>query len=629
VFFVVVVCLPAATLIALGLRLLDQDRALIRQRQVELLDRAADQAVRVLERDLSGRIQRLESESCRTDVVSRGAVCVVFEPDRIESYPAGSIPFYPAAQQLREVSAEPFQQLETYEFRNPIDLEKALDISSQLAGSRDEAMRAGALLREARILRKMGRTNDALQAFEKLSRIESVSINGEPAELVARRGRCGMFEAESRVEDLRREATLLEGDLHAGKWQLDKETFQHVEERIHAWLGTKPEHSKESLAFAAAVEWLVQKRTAGAAPSSGAYVLTAGDAAVTVLWSFGKKRDSAFIAAQQFVESQWLPKLQDIAQPARVYLAGFGDAAATDASKVQRSPSGGVVPWTVIVAAQGGQQESGEFRDRRRNLTAGLAALLILIGAGSYFAWRAVRRELAVARLQSDFVSAVSHEFRTPLTALRQFNELLRDGDGPTAEERRRFYQAQLRATDRLQRLVESLLDFGRMEAGRHPYQFKPLDAAALAQNVTEEFRCEVDARGFAIECSVDSGPHRVRADAEALSRALWNLLDNAVKYSGTSRSAEVQVSRVNGAVSIGVRDYGIGIVASEHEAIFQKFVRGAASAAGGIRGTGLGLAMVRHIVEAHGGAVNVRSVEGEGSTFTIVLPAKTEEQSS
>jgi signal transduction histidine kinase len=280
------------------------------------------------------------------------------------------------------------------------------------------------------------------------------------------------------------------------------------------------------------------------------------------------------------------------------------------------------LPWTVTVASPAGQPEPEEFVARRRNLAVGLAALVILIAAGGYFIWRAVNREMAVARLQSDFVSAVSHEFRTPLTTLRQFTELLAEDDGPTPEKRRVFYQAQSRATERLHRLVESLLDFGRMEAGRRPYDFRPMDAAMFAHDVTEEFRREATGIGFAFECSADSGPHPISADAEALSRALWNLLDNAVKYGGSSRDVQVCVSRANGLVSIGVRDRGIGIPASEQEAVFQKFVRGAASTSGGIRGTGLGLAIVRHIVEAHRGTVTMESVEGEGSTFTIALPA-------
>src|SRR5262249_21455436 len=148
----------------------------------------------------------------------------------------------------------------------------------------------------------------------------------------------------------------------------------------------------------------------------------------------------------------------------------------------------------------------------------------------------------------------------TPLTALRQFNELLTEEDGPTPEKRHKFYEAQSRATDRLHRLVESLLDFGRMEAGRHPFQFKAVDAALLSKDVTDEFVREVGARDFVLDCSADSGAHVVSADAEALSRALWNLLDNAVKYSGASRNVEVRVSRANGTISIGVRDHGIGI---------------------------------------------------------------------
>jgi len=317
-----------------------------------------------------------------------------------------------------------------------------------------------------------------------------------------------------------------------------------------------------------------------------------------------------------------MKELQRTIDPARAYLTVLNTAPPPAALKVQRPAADTGLPWTILVASPDGQQEPKEFVARRRNLAVGLAVLVILIAAGSYFIWRAVNRELAVARLQSDFVSAVSHEFRTPLTTLRQFNELLAEDDGPTPEKRHVFYQAQSRATERLHRLVESLLDFGRMEAGRRPYHFRPMDAATFAHDVTEEFQRETNGLGFAVHCQSDAGPHPISADDEALSRALWNLLDNAVKYSGDSRDVQVSVSRANGSVSIAVRDYGIGIPASEQKSVFQKFVRGAASRSGGIRGTGLGLAMVQHIVEAHRGTVNLESVEGKGSTFTIMLPA-------
>ncbi len=278
-----------------------------------------------------------------------------------------------------------------------------------------------------------------------------------------------------------------------------------------------------------------------------------------------------------------------------------------------------------MVAGAGAAEELGDLAARRRILLAGFAAVLILIAAGSYFIWRSVNRELAVARLQSDFVSAVSHEFRTPLTSLRQFTELLLDEDDLPLEKRQSYYRAQVRATDRLHRFVESLLDFGRMEAVRRPYRFRWLDAGALAKDVAEEFGREVKGHGFSVDCIMDSADCSVNADPEALSRALWNLLDNAAKYSGDSRKIELAVNRARAGsqVCITVRDYGLGILVSEQKQIFQKFIRGAAAKSRGIKGTGIGLAMVRHIVEAHGGNINVSSAPGAGSTFTIVLPAQ------
>jgi len=171
--------------------------------------------------------------------------------------------------------------------------------------------------------------------------------------------------------------------------------------------------------------------------------------------------------------------------------------------------------------------------------------------------------------------------------------------------------------------LVESLLDFGRMEARRRLYYFESLDARVLVRDVTEEFRLEPDASVFTVSYRLESVPCLVAADREALSRALWNLLDNAVKYSGHNREIDVAVERANSLVSIMVQDHGIGVPAAEQKPIFQKFVRGKAARSGSIKGTGLGLSIVRHIVQAHGGAVRVKSVEGKGSAFTIELPAK------
>ena len=234
---------------------------------------------------------------------------------------------------------------------------------------------------------------------------------------------------------------------------------------------------------------------------------------------------------------------------------------------------------------------------------------------------RAVSRELAVARLQSDFVSAVSHEFRTPLTSLRQLSEMLMDRPEMSDDRRQSYYAALARQTERLQRLVESLLDFGRMEAGTSPYREVPLDAATFVTALVQQFNEDPAARGHDIrlDCPADAGT--ICADHDALTNALWNLLDNAVKYSPASGRVDVTVRAAGATLSIAVRDQGAGIPAGEHREIFGKFVRGATARAGNVPGTGLGLAMVRHIAVAHGGGVGVLSAPGQGSTFTLTLP--------
>ena len=275
IFFVLVVCVPAATLIAFGIRLLDQDRALAHQRRLELLDRAADQGVHVLEQDLAARAKRLLGAPCTLGELPDDAVCVVLHSDRIDAVPAQRIPYYPVAQALKEMPSEPFQELESNEFREPVHLDQALKMSRALAASSDPAVRAGALLREARILRKLGQTRDALAALGDLSTIASISIEREPADLLARRTRCAILEDQSRIDDLRTEASALAADLRRGKWHLDRETFLHVDEKLHGWLVAQYEvHSDGEDRLADAVRWLYEKWSIGPRGATAAGVQT-------------------------------------------------------------------------------------------------------------------------------------------------------------------------------------------------------------------------------------------------------------------------------------------------------------------------------------------------------------------
>ena len=260
-------------------------------------------------------------------------------------------------------------------------------------------------------------------------------------------------------------------------------------------------------------------------------------------------------------------------------------------------------------------------RTRRAVLISGLVvAFLLMIGA-AYGLYRTTTRELGLARQQSDFVSAVSHEFRTPLTSMRHLTDLL-VSRGVTSEERKtQYYELLAHETERLQRMVETLLSFGRIEAGAYPWRLEPVDAGELVRASVEEFGREPLGKGRDVICDIEEGLPPIRADREALSRALWNLLENAAKYSEEGSSIRVFARRQGDAVLLGVGDQGVGIRPEEREHIFQKFVRGSDAKRAGIRGVGIGLALVSRIVEAHGGSVRLDSEPGRGSTFTLVLP--------
>jgi two-component system phosphate regulon sensor histidine kinase PhoR len=303
------------------------------------------------------------------------------------------------------------------------------------------------------------------------------------------------------------------------------------------------------------------------------------------------------------------------------------DKAGNDAEpSAKRTAKEADLPWNLIVTSSEGPVQLRNLVLRGRLFIAGFLLLAGMVLTANYLIIRAVKHERAVARLQTDFVATVSHEFRTPLTALRQFTDMLREHEGQAPEQgkdrRMVCYDAQSRATNRLTRLVESLLDFGRMEAGIRRYTFERRDCTEFVRQVVQDFRDPAGAAGFRVEFS-GNGSASIEADGESLFRAIWNLLDNAVKYSPGRDSIAVGLHRHGGNVRIAIRDYGIGVPAHEHSAIFSKFQRGEQVRIRGIKGTGIGLTMVDEIVRAHHGRIEVKSEPGKGSTFTIILPVK------
>ena len=357
------------------------------------------------------------------------------------------------------------------------------------------------------------------------------------------------------------------------------------------------------------------------------------DRSVFLLRRGGSDRLVALVGGPGFLERQLLGQdpLQGLLARQRIRLAlddsegrpVLSQISETQAQDVLRTMAGTRLPWTLRVVDADPTSGSAQLAGRRRLLLGGMGLVALLVVAGSYFSARAMTRELETARLQSDFVAAVSHEFRTPLTSLRQFTDLLADGRRSSQEDRDQYYGALRRGTQRLTRLVENLLDFGRMDAGSHEFTLQALPAKDLVQRVVAEFQEEVRNRGYRVDVGWHGDEAVVQGDAAALERALWNLLDNALKYSPRCKTIWVTAEVEDGRLVISVRDQGIGIPTEEQRNVFRKFVRGSAATASAVKGTGLGLTLVQQIVQAHGGQVRLESQPGAGSTFSIVLPTQ------
>lgn len=627
--FVLILLLPALAVVWLGVQLIRQDKALEGRQLRQLSESTADRVIAGIEQTISATERRLSGPGAGAGIrIGDDAVLVTVRDSGIEPYPPQHLLYFPDPAIMPAPAASAYEAGEALEY-GAHDFTAAANAFRVLAASSRAPIRAGALLRLARNLRKLDRHDDALRVYVDLERLHDTDVLGLPADLVSRRARCALLADLSRGDELRICATALLNDLRAARWRIDRGTFDEYVRQGERWLGASFAIPVERRALAEATAWVWQQRADGVLPLSGRRALRLDDVDVTILWQTAGERVVVLLAGRQFAEREWFSALppEPAAHSVAVALTDdggrplVGRVPLQSASVVRRKPSETGLPW-VVVAGEGESTASrAEFASRRRLLLAGLSLLFVLVVAGGYSITRAMSRELAVARLQTDFVSAVSHEFRTPLTSLQQFTALLNDAEEPPLAKRRAFYQAQERAVERLRRLVESLLDFGRMEAGAHPYRLEPLDPCALVSSVVEDFAREVHTEGFTVECTVPAGGSTVNADRDALARALWNLLDNAVKYSGTSRRIFVEVATKATGVAIAVRDEGIGIPRHEQTEIFDKFVRGAASRAHGIKGTGIGLAMVRHIVQGHGGSAHVQSAPGEGSTFTILLP--------
>jgi signal transduction histidine kinase len=288
--------------------------------------------------------------------------------------------------------------------------------------------------------------------------------------------------------------------------------------------------------------------------------------------------------------------------------------------EVERSFEG-VFPGLILGIRLHGTTIADMSRRFLRNEFLILGALSLLMGGGMMLMYRNVSRELALAKLKSDFVSNVSHELRTPLALIRLYAETLELGRISNPGKHQEYYEIIRKESERLTSLINNILDFSRIEAGKKEYSFRETDVADLVRSTLDSYRFEIEQNGFQFEQKIDNNVPPLQVDREAIARSLLNLVNNAVKYSATEKYLGVHLYHHFGNVNLEVVDHGIGIAAKEQPKIFEKFYRVGDPLVHNTKGSGLGLSLVRHIVQAHGGEVAVESAPGHGSKFIITLP--------
>ena len=284
----------------------------------------------------------------------------------------------------------------------------------------------------------------------------------------------------------------------------------------------------------------------------------------------------------------------------------------------------GLPGWRVALYQPPGGTPRESVRRQVMLFTTAFGLLLAMIAVGVVATWRLVRRETEMARLKADFVANVSHDLKTPLSVIRMFAETLELGRVRGEPARQEYYRVITQESERLSRLIENVLDFSRIEGGRRTYVRQPTPVEPLVRETLEAFSYPLAQHGFKVDVAVAPGLPDVPVDREAIGQALGNLVDNAIKYAGERKAIRVDARADDGRLAISVADDGIGIPADEQARIFEKFYRVGRSETQGRRGSGVGLALVRHVVEAHGGDVTVESRPGAGSRFTIRLPVDT-----
>jgi signal transduction histidine kinase len=634
--FLLAIILPCVVLVVLGLRMLAQDRELAEKR---LADERRDITAQ-LRQELSARLERLALETTaaaqtdqpasRRDYVPPVVLVAATSDGRL------ALPWErdPRPARFRRLLDEgEFGRLVARGERAEIGSRQAGEAvrfyTQALTGARDPAQADYARLLRGRALLTAGRRAEALRDYDRVlgSSIDVVDEHGVPLALYAatkvleagNRGAVVIERIRETLDDprwLSPSALYLLRALGTDLRAPADPTGATIVGELAEAIGARLARTEQAIALQRDFPRLGLGVDDSRMHNAEARWVAYGSPAWLVgqPTSPGSDRDIVVAAQADTVFSAVARAVPEASGKGANLAVASGDEAAGELL-------GAAFPGLVVRfdSPAGTNQPGGDLRPWFYLVTLILVLSVALFGA--YFVSRDVRRELRLAEMRSRFVSAVSHELKTPLTAIRMFAETLQLGRSPNPETQTEYLETIVNESERLTRLLNNVLDFSKIERGKKEYRRTPTDLAEIVTASARAMQYPLEQQRFTLNVDVQGGLPPVSVDRDAIEQAILNLLANAMKYSGSSRVIDLRLTRADGQAVIEVADRGVGIAPDEQGKIFQQFYRVPTKDNDGIPGTGLGLTLVRHIAEGHQGSVTVRSVPGQGSTFAIHLP--------
>jgi signal transduction histidine kinase len=536
------------------------------------------------------------------------------------------------------------REAETAEFQRS-ELAAALQLYRQaLNQAHEPAGRSLARARIGRTLFKLNRIEEGIATYRQLESEagNSVDAHGVPYVVVARAEIADMLATAGKAGEAAGASLELASWIAGHPWNVDAGYGYYVRRALAAAHTDKDLHSRLTRCLSAVetIEWLQAELLPRvgdvfANPGAGGGVqhvslkrqestTTIGLLQVQSASAAGSASLLGFTVRTDHIGSVLLAEaLKDVTLTGNVLV----DLAPPDSTSgvtplVTASLDGVLTGWNVaIVDTQGRSLEQLSARERWAYGTVVGGVLLVLV-IGVAFTTRAWAREAELSRVRADFVSSVSHELKTPLALIRMFGETLESGLVDDEAKRQEFYGIIRRESERLTHLINNVLDTARIEAGTKQFTFQSGDIVALVREALDAYGPLFARLNFTVNATLPSSPLPVNLDRDAVARALVNLFQNAIRYSDQSKRVDVSIEQREREVVVLVADQGIGISSSEQSRIFDKFYRSDTKNGEAVSGSGLGLSIVRHIMLAHGGRVEVTSALGEGSEFALVFPS-------